>query len=277
MTTPKPHVIRRGTGTPLIFVHGNGVDHRLLLDLDDVFAEVGEWERIYVDLPGFGETPALTGRGGLADVADWLDLVVDGLIGSSPFAAVGNSMGGLLARDLVARRADRCVGLALLAPVVNPVRDQRTLPEFEVLVEDQRLLASLTPFEAEAYSEMSVVQTPTNWQKFARAALPGIRAADEGAMQRISELYELPVSPDERLADFDGPVLIVAGRQDAVVGYEDQWALSRRFSRSSYAALDAAGHNVHLDQPDQVRALLRAWAGHAAPEVGDVVGFRFNV
>lgn len=255
----------------MLFIHGNGVDHRLLRELDDVFAEVGAWERIYFDLPGFGETPKLTGRGALPDIADWLDSVVDGLVASSPFAVVGNSMGGLLARDLVARRADRCVGMALLAPVVNPVRERRTLPEFEVLIEDQGLLASLTPFEVEVYAEMAVVQTPENWRRFRRAALPGIRAADEDAMQGIGALYELPGSPDERLADFGRPVLIIAGKQDAVVGYEDQWALSRRFGSSTYAALDAAGHNVHLDQPDQVRALLRAWADRAASQLDDVV------
>ena len=103
---PNPHVVRRGAGTPVLFIHGNGVDHRLLSDLDDVFAsDDGDgWERIYVDLPGFGQTPQLIGRGGLPDVADWLDELTSELIGSSSFAVVANSLGGLLARDLVARR-----------------------------------------------------------------------------------------------------------------------------------------------------------------------------
>lgn len=56
---PRPHVVRRGTGVPLVMVHGNGVDHRLLLELDEVFAAPGRWERIHVDLPGFGRSPAL--------------------------------------------------------------------------------------------------------------------------------------------------------------------------------------------------------------------------
>ncbi len=57
---PNPHVVRRGAGTPVLFIHGNGVDHRLLSDLDDVFAsDDGDgWERIYVDLPGVRADPA---------------------------------------------------------------------------------------------------------------------------------------------------------------------------------------------------------------------------
>lgn len=34
MTAPAPHVVRRGEGIPVLFVHGMGVDHRLLLEVD---------------------------------------------------------------------------------------------------------------------------------------------------------------------------------------------------------------------------------------------------
>lgn len=57
----------------------------------------------------------------------------------------------------------------------------------------------------------------------------------------------------------ENEVLIVVGRRDAIVGYEDQRALSQRFGRATYAALDRAGHNVRLDQPHVVRRLLGDW------------------
>ena len=61
---PGVNLVRRGSGVPLVAVHGNGVDHRLLLALDDCFAQGGDWERIYLDLPGFGETAPLDDAGG---------------------------------------------------------------------------------------------------------------------------------------------------------------------------------------------------------------------
>ncbi|HIY65389.1 MAG TPA: alpha/beta fold hydrolase, partial [Candidatus Agrococcus pullicola] len=167
----EPHVVRRGHGIPLLCVHGNGVDHRLLLALDDALAESGSWERIYLDLPGFGETPPLAGRGGLPDYVDWLDNAVTELIGTTPFAVLGNSMGGLLARALAARRMRQCLGLAMLAPIVDPVRENRTLPGREVLREDHALLRSLDPEDAETYAEMAVTQSRQNWQRFQRSAL----------------------------------------------------------------------------------------------------------
>ena len=259
------NIVRRGTGLPLVLVHGNGVDHRLLLDLDDVFDETGQWERIYLDLPGFGGTPALPGRGGLPDVADWLDDMVGSVIGHRSFAMIGSSLGGLLVRDLVGRRFPQCLGFALLAPVVDPVQGNRTLPEPSVVMEDDALLESLSATDAEAYCEVAVVRTRDNWERFRRAALPGIRAADPDAMRRLGELYELPEPPDERLDGFEQPVLIIAGRQDAVVGYQDQQNLSELFPHATCAVLDQAGHNVHLDQPQTVRELLRNWLRRMEP------------
>lgn len=260
MIAPHPHVIRRGTGAPMLFLHGNGVDHRMALDLDDVFDEQTPWERIYLDLPGFGETPALEGPGGLPEVADWLDAAVNELIGSTPFAVVGTSLGGLLARELAARRKEQCLGFALLATVVDPVRDNRTLPEPTVLVTDTALVESLDPADAAEYTWLAVVQSRENWERFRRTVLPGLRAADQAAMERLDARYALPELPDSRLAGYDRPVLIVAGRQDAVVGFVDQWELSLQFPRATFAMLDRAGHNIQVDQPETVHELLGRWA-----------------
>ncbi|WP_417234896.1 alpha/beta fold hydrolase [Arthrobacter sp.] len=259
MTSPWPHLVRRGAGTPLLFLHGNGVDHRLLLELDDAFA-TGGWERIHLDLPGFGSTPRLEAPGGLPELADWLDDAVTALVGTAPFAVVGSSLGGLLARDLAARRSDQLLGLALLAPVVDPVTAHRTLPAPVVLVADAAMLDTLDAADRRPYAESAVIQTQDNWQRFRRAALPGIRAADLRAMARLGQRYALAEAPDGRLSGYERPVLIIAGKQDAVVGFEDQRDLASLFPHSSFALLDGAGHNLHLDQPDLVRALLVEWA-----------------
>lgn len=258
--TPQPHAIRLGSGTPIVLVHGNGVDHRIMLELDDAFAAAEQWERIYLDLPGFGGTPALDAPGGLPEVADWLDHTVGELVGDKPFAVVGASLGALLARDLVARRIDQCLGFALLAPVVDSVRANRTVPPASVLVTDAELLASLDAQDATDYAELAVIQSPDNWERFNRALIPGIRAADPRAMDQLAANYALPALPDDALAGFPRPVLIATGKQDHVVGFEDQWALAQRFPRATYAMIDAAGHNLHIDQPDAVRALLQHWA-----------------
>lgn len=259
-------VVRRGAGTSLLLIHGAFVDHRLMLALDEAFADPqtagGPWERLYIDLPGSGGTPALDAPGGLPEIADWLDNFVEETIGDQPFAVVGCSLGGALACDLTARRSGQVLGLALLVPVVDPIRENRVLPDPAVLQRDEALIASLDPSDAELYEEMAVVQSSDNWERFREAVLPGIRAMDQVAAERMGERYFLDPVPRDRLASsgYDRPALIVTGRQDAVVGYRDQEALVELLPQATHALLDRAGHNIACDQPDLVSALLREWA-----------------
>jgi pimeloyl-ACP methyl ester carboxylesterase len=243
-----------------------GVDHRLLLDVDEAFAGSSGFERIYVDLPGAGRTPPLGGAGSFPELLDWFDLAVDDLVGRAPFAAVANSMGALLARDAVARRPGQCLGLALLAPVIDPVRSRRTLPAPRVVFEDPELMRSLAAADAKAYAEMAVVRSRESWERYRRSVLPGIRSADAEAGERLESGYEPSSLRPADWERFDRPVLIVTGRQDAVVGFEDQFAFARRLPRATFAALDRAGHNVQIDQPAAVRALLREWGGRVRAE-----------
>lgn len=181
----------------MIVIHGNGVDHRLLLPLDDCFDD-DQWERIYVDLPGFGRTPALPGTGGLPEVAAWLVDVVGELVGERPFAVLANSLGGLLARHVVARFDHQAIGMALIAPVVDPEAEKRVVPTKSVVERDDVLLARLAPEDREAFVSMAVRQTTDSWEAFRDHALPGIRAADEAAMARLGERYFLEQVPEAR-------------------------------------------------------------------------------
>lgn len=256
---PEPFLVRRGQGVPLIAVHGNGVDHRLLLPLDDVLDSSGGWERIYVDLPGFGQTPALPARGGLRELATWLVTAIGEIVGERPFALLANSLGGLLARHVAARFGEQVVGLALIAPIVDPDPAKRTLPEFTVVERDEAVLATLDVHDRDDFTGIATRQTADSWKAFRDYALPGIRGADSAAMQRLSEQYFLDQVPESLSSPRDTPTVIVTGRQDHVVGYADQFRLLDHYRAATYVVLDAAGHNVHLEQPAAIAESLRGW------------------
>jgi pimeloyl-ACP methyl ester carboxylesterase len=260
---PQPHVVRRGRGRPLLLIHGNAVDHRLLLPLDDALDRAGGWERIYLDLPGCGQTPPLEAPGGLPQVADWLLEVVPELVGGQPYALLGNSMGGLLARSVAAAAPEQILGLALLCPVVDPVHARRHVPEQTVLQRNPTLLAELDPQDRDDYAALAVVQSATTWRAFRDHALPGVRAANLRAMARLARAYDLPV-PERPGSALERPAVVLTGRQDHVVGYEDQVGLLAHYPRATCAVLDRAGHNAHLDQPELVAAHLTEWLGRIA-------------
>ncbi len=251
------HVVERGEGTPIVLLHGFQVDHRLLLPLDDVIGAHGPWRRIHVDLPAHGRSPAAGARSA-ADVVTAVEAEIGRRVGDEPFALVGNSFGGLVARQIARDLRARVLGLALIAPVVHAASADRDVPPRTVLLEDAAVMASLGDVR-EDFAELAVLQTAGAAAAFVEAALPGLRSGDPDGQSLIAADYALPSPPEDGAAPFARPALVVTGRQDHVVGYRDQWALLDHYPRATFVALDGAGHNVHLDQPAATAALVTGW------------------
>lgn len=91
---------RRGSGRPLLLVHGLGAGWRSWSPIIDELAE--SREVIAVDLPGFGESPPLTGEVSIATLTDSVAEFIreQGLDGVS---TVGQSMGGRMVLELARR------------------------------------------------------------------------------------------------------------------------------------------------------------------------------
>lgn len=245
------------------------MDHRLLLGLDPVFAAAGQWRRVYLDLPGMGQSAAGPEIGSSDAVAEAVVAFVRETFGREKFAVLGNSFGGLIARHLVAEFGDQVLGLALLCPVAVPEHGSRNVPERTVLHRDPVLLGLLEPDEASEYDAMAVIQSPENWARFRDAVLPGLRAFDPAAIERISGSYALSVEPETRTSSFHGPTVIITGQQDHVVGFRDQAALADHYLQATMTVLDRAGHNAHLDQPELTAVLLSEWLARITDSMPD--------
>lgn len=106
------HAIHRGTGPPLLLVHGLGSSARSWSPVMDQLA--AHRHVIAVDLPGFGATPPLAGEVSIRTLADALTeyLRLEGILGID---AVGSSMGARLVLEL-ARRGGVLGGVVSLDP-----------------------------------------------------------------------------------------------------------------------------------------------------------------
>ena len=52
------HYIEIGEGKPILFIHGWSPDHRMMRGcFEPIFSEKKGYRRIYLDLPGMGQTP----------------------------------------------------------------------------------------------------------------------------------------------------------------------------------------------------------------------------
>jgi pimeloyl-ACP methyl ester carboxylesterase len=251
-----------GTGRPLLMLHGWGLDHRHVhSEMEPVFEGRSGWRRIYLDLPGCGKTPAASWIAGQDQILEVVLGFIQRAVEKEQFAVAGVSAGALLARGVAYHLASRIDGLLLVVPVVVADDAKRDRPTGVTLVRDDALLAELEADKAEMLSG-AVVQSRSYLDALCRDYLPALQVAEQGFLQPIREdatRYGFSFNVDELQQPFPAPTLILMGRQDAAVGYRDQWRLIENYPRGTFVVLDRAGHGLEVEQQVLFRALVGEW------------------
>jgi pimeloyl-ACP methyl ester carboxylesterase len=279
------HYTEHGRGLSLFALHGAGVDHREVeAALESVLESPDDVRRIYPDLPGMGRTVASDRLTGNDDVAALLADLVDQLAPDEPFALLGHSYGAYLARAVAAARRDRCVGLALLCPLVD---QSGHLPDQEVVRVEGDPYAELAPADVAGFDEYFVIRTPQLARRYRDSVVPGIRLVDEAGLERIFARWTFSRDPEER-GPFAYPALIVAGRQDSSVGFAGALNLLQHYPRATFAILDGAGHALLHERADLLAVFVTDWLervrrrpsdaddGQEAPSRSRRTGSQFN-
>jgi pimeloyl-ACP methyl ester carboxylesterase len=255
------HYAQHGSGTPVLALHGAGVDHREIMGaLEPLFTDRPGYRRLYPDLPGMGRTPAPDTIDSTDAVLDLLLGLVDAVIGEQAFLVVGHSSGGYLARAIANRRPRQVAGLALISPLVADQGGGDERPEHVVLhtADDLDVDGALAPEMAAVYRDYLVVQTPQTLRRFQETVAPGAELADQAALERMGARWLLRSSPEQGPV-YPHPTLILTGRQDATLGYAGAWRLLEHYPRATFAVLDRAGHGLPHEQVELLGALLGEW------------------
>lgn len=245
------HYVEQGDGIPVLALHGAGVDHgEVMACLEPVFGAVTGYRRIYPDLPGMGLTHAPETIKSADDVLGVLLAFIDGVIGTQPLLVIGHSAGGYYAQAIADHRRDQVFGLSLLCPLLGGLHD---VPEHEVVYRSENI------GDAE-FRDYFTVHTDRMLDRYRRYVEPAAALADESALARIGERWELR-SPPAQAKGLPNrcPTLIVTGRQDSAVGYARAWKMLGHYPRATFAVLDGAGHALPHEQPELLRALVSEW------------------
>lgn len=252
------HYVEHGPvdGSAIVLLHGFTPDHRLMTGcFEPVFARRPGWRRLYLDLPGMGRTRAPEHFRSSNDVLETVRTAVDALAPGG-FAVAGESYGGYLARGLVAGAPERVTGLAMVCPMVVAAHVERDVPTHQVLVQDE--FCAALPQGGE-FAEVAVVQTEETYRRTQEEVVTGIEIADEAALDRIREDWAGSFPRERPGTTFARPTLFLLGRQDSSTGYRDAWKLLEHYPRATFAVLDRAGHNAHIEQPALFEALIHEW------------------
>ena len=250
-----------GSGRPLVMVHGFTPDHRIMSGcFEPLFNESSDWQRIYFDLPGMGKTPApewlSTSDQMLEIVSDFIQQVVP----EQSYAVVGESYGGYMVQGLLRKNAGPVKGAMLLCPMVVGHDEQRKLPQHASFIRDEALLESLSEADRKGFEEFCVMLTPYVWEKMRDDILSGVKIADQPFLDKLYQTqYYFSYEEELKSNRYERPMLILTGKQDTAVGYEDQMALTLQYPHATYLALDRAGHNLQIEQPEVFTALTLEW------------------
>jgi len=249
-----------GEGKTILFLHGFGASHQDWLEtVEPLFQKKDGWKRVYIDLPGMGAT---LGADWIKSSDDYLDVVlrfIDELLPNQSVVLAGFSYGGYLAQGIEYKKTEIVDGLLLGAPATRRKPD-RNVPEHVVLVENKELLAELPPDVAQEIAGYFVVHN-RKLVDAVKASLDKPILGDEKFLNRFGEMGNFSFSFDVEKPPhkFSKPTLIVTGRQDSVVGYQDQWSILENYPRATFVVLDKAGHGLCVEQEHLFLALMSEW------------------
>ena len=249
-----------GEGTPVLIIHGWGICRiTMKAAFEPVFTKLeGEknFQRYYIDLPGMGNSE----HGDVRNSDDILALLYDFAVNviKEKFIIVGQSYGGLLVRGFVNKYQAWIKKIILLCPCIIPGVKKGRVEPLTVIEKDDALLSSLTKEEYDSFTMMNVMLTKKVWERYREYLMPALAMADWKFLNRNLD-GKFSFDPDKLDAPCKIPCLIIAGKQDSIVGYKDQFDLMKVYPNSTYCAVENAGHNLQIEQPEIFENLVFSW------------------
>lgn len=239
---------RKGTGVPLVLLHGFTADSQSWAPLEKALGP--DRPLIRIDLPGHGRSP----RRRLSSFAEMARMVVEAFDSATRdmdrVDILGHSLGGALALALADIRPRRVGALALIAPAgLGPEIDARTLNGITGATRAE----SLGPWLRRLTSTPEGVS-----DEYVRAAMrlranPEMRACQAEMADILFPDGVQPFDLRPALSRLDCPTAILWGRRDQILPWRQALSMPGDFALHLLAD---AGHVPQIECPDRVGRIL---------------------
>ena len=254
-----------GAGAPVLLVHGVG---GWAENWQEALAPITATGRraIAVDLPGFGESERPRGARYFDPrrpfYANFIAALIDAL-GVGPAHLVGNSLGGAVAFMAAVHDAARVRSLSLVAAggigreVASTLR-VLTVPGLGLLAKLPRRPESADNVLRSCFWDRSRIPA----HLYAEARTYGNASLDEFIRVIRAGLDLRGVRPSlrrdwlARAGSFAGPVLVVWGREDAVIPVSHARRITDIFPRAEVQIIEGCGHVPMAERPVEFLAAL---------------------
>ena len=267
----KVHYVDRGSGRPILMIHGLGGQlHHMLRPLMEEFGD--GYRLIAMDRPGSGYSTRPDGKADLASQARFVSRFMEKL-GIERALLVGHSLGGAIALRTAIEHPDKVAGLALLAPLTGQLAE--VPPQFRpMLIRSPHLRSLLAHTIAVPASVRNAQETldfvfgpqiPPPDYAIAGGAMIGLRPSHFMATSAdMVALHDEPTDLTARYGEITVPVGILYGDADRVLDVDTHGrGMVGRIPGLELEILGGVGHMVQYADTPRTIAFIRRIAERA--------------
>jgi pimeloyl-ACP methyl ester carboxylesterase len=228
---------RRGTGAPLLLVHGFPLDHTtwelLLPHLEDDF------DVIMPDLRGFGQSDAPEGAYSVEQMAADLAALLDKIKIQKTYIA-GHSMGGYVVLAFARAYPERVLGLGMVSSQAAADSPESKAKRYATVGE-----VAVNGVSAVAGMSEKLSADPAHVAFFRELILRQRPSGIIGALKAMAERLDA----SELFSAFKFPVVLVHGLADALIPPERSREMKALLPRAELTELPRVGHSPALEAP----------------------------
>lgn len=253
------HYTDRGTGPPVVLLHGNGASLHDWIYLAPSLERAG-YRVLAVDLLGHGDSPkpAAPEAYHVDAISEHMLRWLEGRHTQEPLVLVGHSLGGYLALEYSLRWPGRVRGLVLVNPLVSPEQFSPFVQWVQRRPELGARVLQLTP--------PWMINAVLGWVPSDATSAPGlVRQQIAKDFKRASpQVLNIPGSIQDltpRISAVRSPALVIWGKNDRTLLPDSFPKVTEAIPNALGRGLECCGHQPHLGDPDTFNRLVLAFLG----------------
>ncbi len=237
---------RRGTGIPLVLLHGYPLDHHLWDEVAPLLEDT--FDLILPDLRGFGESSTVDSFYAMEDFASDISDLLDEL-GIQKTAITGHSMGGYVALAFARLFPARVRGLGLVSSQAAADSSERKEGRYKSAAEvADKGIGSVVETMAPKFT------TDKRLQEFARQSMERQQpAAYIGALKAMAER----VDSTPLLSSFRFPVVLIHGDADQLIPVDRAREVKAILPQAYWVEINRAGHMPMMENKEKTAEALK--------------------
>jgi len=248
----KINYLDKGTGVPLVFLHGYLESIDIWKPFVDRFST--QYRVICIDLPGHGKSDILPNSYTLDKVAEVIRFILDALF-IDRCILIGHSMGGYITMAFVENHADRLLGYCLFhsTPFADSEEKKKSRErEIELVKEGQKRLI-IEAGIANRFADENIIRMKEEIE-FAKELAEN--TPDEGIIAALMGMKERP-DRSHILENSPVPCLWILGKLDNYINYENIIKNSKNYKNVEIFLLENSGHMGFIEEPDEAEYKLK--------------------